>query len=205
MPICFEQIISETAKIRVWHITEDESFFLEKVTLQKNISHPHKRLQHLAGRYLLAHLFPDFPHELIEIADTRKPFLPGEMYHFSISHCGNYAAAFVSRNERVGIDIEIITPKVELIKNKFLNEEELQNQSYLTLSMPYHHWLTLLWSCKEAIFKWYGEGTVDFREHLHIISVDKETVQVKLLKGQPQHLTIQYKFFDSMVLAWVRS
>ena len=47
-----------------------------------------KRLQHLAGRYLLYALFDDFPLEEIVIADTRKPFLENEKYHFSISHCG---------------------------------------------------------------------------------------------------------------------
>ena len=26
--------------------------------------------------------------------------------------------------------------------------------------------LTLLWSCKEAVFKWYGLGEVDFKGHI---------------------------------------
>ena len=86
----------------VWHIAEPESFFLEQVPLQKQISHPHKRLQHLAGRLLLKELVPGFPVELIRIADTKKPYLENEPYHFSISHCGDYAAAIVSRLEARG-------------------------------------------------------------------------------------------------------
>jgi len=70
---------------------------LEKVPLQNNITHPHKRLQHLAGRLVLSELYEDFPIKLIQIADTKKPFLPDEAFHFSISHCGEYAAAIVSR------------------------------------------------------------------------------------------------------------
>ena len=110
MPLFYQQDINATTKLAIWHIEEDEAFFIAKVPLQSNITHPHKRLQHLAGRYLLRFLFPDFPNEEILIATTRKPFLPDEQYHFSISHCGDFAAAIVSKNERVGIDIEIETP-----------------------------------------------------------------------------------------------
>ena len=76
MPLFYQQDINETTKLGVWKIEEPEDFFLRVVPLQRSITHPHKRLQHLAGRYLLPFLFPDFPHEEIEIADTRKPFLP---------------------------------------------------------------------------------------------------------------------------------
>ena len=66
MPLFYQQDINETTRLGVWQITEDESFFLEKVPLSREITHPHKRLQHLAGRYLLQSLFPDFPYELIQ-------------------------------------------------------------------------------------------------------------------------------------------
>ena len=125
MPIFFQQDIDESTKLGIWKIEEDEDFFLQHVPLQKEITHPHKRLQHLAGRFLLQHLFPDFPVSLIKIADTKKPFLEDEAYHFSISHCDDYAAAIVSTTERVGVDVEVPTTRIERIKNKFLNKKEL--------------------------------------------------------------------------------
>jgi len=100
-------------------------FFSATVHLQASVSHPHKRLQHLAGRYLLPFLFSDFPLTDIEIASTRKPFLPQEQYHFSISHCGDFAAAIVSKDQQVGIDIEMITERVHKIKHKYLHPSEL--------------------------------------------------------------------------------
>lgn len=96
MALFYAQTIDEATKLAVWHIEEPESFFLEKVPLSRNITHPVKRCQHLAGRYLLQYLFPDFPVWLIQIADTRKPYLTDDPFHFSISHCGAYAAAIVS-------------------------------------------------------------------------------------------------------------
>ena len=125
MPLFYQHNINHHTKIAVWHIAETEDFFLSKVPLQNAITHWHKRLQHLAGRYLLQALYPDFPYHLIEIADTRKPFLPNEKYHFSISHCGDYAAVIVSEEKRVGIDIELVTPKIEFIQHKFLSENEI--------------------------------------------------------------------------------
>ncbi len=59
-------------KLAVWHITEPESFFLKSVPIQSIITHPHKRLQHLAGRYILPFLFSDFPFAQIEIARYAK-------------------------------------------------------------------------------------------------------------------------------------
>jgi len=125
LALVYQHNINETTRLAVWHITEPESFFLKKVPLKKDVSHPHKRLQHLAGRYLLSFLFDGFPLEEILVADTRKPFLENEQYHFSISHCGDFAAAIVSSKERVGIDIELVTARIERIKHKFTSSDEL--------------------------------------------------------------------------------
>ncbi len=174
MPLIYHQQINAATKIGVWHITEAEDFFLQQFSLQRSITHPHKRLQHLAGRHLLRDLFPNFPLALIQIADTRKPFLADEAFHFSISHCGDYAAAIVSTENRVGVDIEIPHPKVERIQHKFLTEVEkeiltaVNNEGH-----PEFSGLTTAWSIKEAMFKWQGEGEVDFKKHMLIKSLKK--------------------------------
>src|SRR3954470_8975626 len=124
MPIFFQQDIDVCTKLGVWKIEEDEDFFLQRVPLQREITHPHKRLHHLAGRYLLQWLYPAFPTSLSRIADTRKPFLENEAFHFSISHCALYAAVMVSTQNRVGVDVEVGSEKIERIQHKFLSAEE---------------------------------------------------------------------------------
>ncbi|MES1219401.1 MAG: 4-phosphopantetheinyl transferase, partial [Bacteroidota bacterium] len=124
MPVFFQHQINDTTRLGIWKIEETEEFFKNNVPQHRDVTHPRKRLQHLAGRFLLQFLAPDFPYELIQIAETRKPFLPNDMYHFSISHCGDYAAAIVSKDKRVGIDIEIPKQKIERISEKFLSQEE---------------------------------------------------------------------------------
>ncbi len=203
MPVIYEHV-NDFAKIAIWHIAEEKNYFLEKVPLQREITNPHKQLQHLAGRYLLQQLYPDFPYHFIEIADTRKPFLPDEEYHFSISHCGDYAAVIVSKDHRVGIDVELVTPKVEKVKRKFLSNEELSNIQHSTFNIQH---LTLLWCCKEAVFKWYGNGGVDFKDHILIkpfdINSDEGIINCEFVKAGKDLLNIQYKFFDGLCLAWV--
>ncbi|MCH5598537.1 4'-phosphopantetheinyl transferase family protein [Niabella ginsengisoli] len=162
MPVFYQQNINETTRLGIWKIEEDESFFKQLIPLHRDVTHPHKRLQHLAGRFLLRYLFADFPSDLIQIADTKKPFLPNEAYHFSVSHCGDYAAAIVSTNNRVGIDIEIPTSKVARIRHKFIsNDDELLRPQTIEE-------LTQLWSAKEAVFKWDGNGEVDFKQHIQL-------------------------------------
>ena len=217
MPVFFQQQINENTRLGVWKIEETEEFFKGNVPVHRDVTHPHKRLQHLAGRFLLQFLFPDFPYSLVQIADTSKPFLPGEQYHFSISHCGDYAAAIVSRKNRVGVDVEIPTERVFRIKHKFLSEEEIQrlntqqtkfnvqgDESLVSKGVLDMRFLTLLWSGKESVFKWYGNGAVDFSEHIQLRNRQegKETIDCFFSKTQ-ENLTIHYREFDHLVLTWV--
>lgn len=207
MPLFYQQDINQDTRLAVWKIDEEESFFLQKVSLKREIIHPHKRLQHLAGRYLLVYLFPDFPAELIEIADTRKPFLPNEQYHFSISHCGDFAAAIVSKTERVGIDVELLTPRVEKIKHKFLHPDELQMVDRAKIDKV--QLLTLLWSAKEAMFKWWGSGDVDFSDVLRIWQMPIE-LQGKINTSFQKNeidiaLQLDYRLMSELTLCWVNS
>lgn len=210
MPIFFQQQINENTRLGVWKIEETEEFFKNNVPQHRDVTHPHKRLQHLAGRFLLQFLFPDFPYNLVQIADTRKPYLPEEQYHFSISHCGDYAAAIVSSTKRVGVDIEEPKDKILGIAGKFLTDKECSifNEEIVfnKANTDNIKHTTLLWSAKEAVFKWYGLGSVDFRQHIQLQNrhEGKETIDCFFSKTNSS-LVIHYRFFDGLVLAWVVS
>ena len=211
MPIFFQQQINENTRLGVWKIEETEEFFKGNVPQHRDVTHPHKRLQHLAGRFLLQYLFSDFPYELIQIADTRKPFLPDEQYHFSISHCGDYAAAIVSKESRVGIDVEIPVEKIEKIIYKFLSAKELDRFNLVpgagkVTGVDNFNEITNLWSAKEAVFKWYGNGGVDFRKQIQLFSRKEEAKTIDCFFSKTESdLVIHYKQFDGLVLAWVVS
>jgi phosphopantetheinyl transferase (holo-ACP synthase) len=221
MPLFYQHNINQDTKLGIWHIGETESFFLEKVPLKRDVTHPFKRRQHLAGRYLLSCLFPDFPVEEILIADTRQPFLAGGTYHFSISHCGAYAAAIVSRTCRVGVDIELVTPRITRVAEKFLSEGEMTffNEDYSFFLEQWglrgrveQEFLTLIWSAKEALFKWYGRGELDFKLHMQLtgnIRIEGDVIKLPFAfeKDEIILLDLDARIFDeqALALAWVVS
>lgn len=208
MPLFYQQNINDTTRLAIWEINEEEHFFDLSLPLHRQITHPHKKLQHLAGRYLLPFLFADFPNYEIKIADTRKPFLPNEQYHFSISHCSKYASAIVSSTKRVGIDVELITPRLHKVKTKFLHPEELR---FVNSQSPGQqlNLLSILWSAKEAMYKWYGEGEVDFSEMMRTFPFQLKSegeIDAAFIKYDfQQKLTLHYKVMDQLTLVWVVS
>jgi phosphopantetheinyl transferase len=213
MPVFFQQQIDSNTRLGIWKIEETDEFFQGNVPSHRDVTHPHKRLQHLAGRFLLQYLFPGFPYDEIRIADTRKPFVPDEKFHFSISHCGDYAAALVSTSKRVGVDVEIPVERVTRIRQKFLSEGD--DKIYRELYYRFEHEDavnpgmqsdTILWSVKEAIFKWFGDGGVDFREHIRITSLDMEERKIRCFFAKTgEELEVGFYVFPGLVAAMVIS
>ena len=201
MPLVYQQNINAVTKIGVWHITETEDHFLQHVPLKREITHWHKRLQHLAGRLLLKELYPGFPVDLIRIAGTRKPFLENEPWHFSISHCGDHAAVIVSKEYRVGVDVELKTEKIGSIINKFLTTEEL----FLLPRGAINEMATLFWSVKESIYKWYGRGGVDFKKDITIKKISGEADQGIVHSVFKNEIMVDVHFlcFNDNYLTWV--
>lgn len=205
MPLFFQQNINEHTSVGIWSIEEEETFFSVSTSLPCAVTHPQKRKQHLAGRFMLKILKPDFPLHEIRIADTRKPYLPENSSHFSISHSGLYASAIVSTAYKVGVDVEMYTARVLKVLHKFLSPDEL---SLLDQHAEKPYTLeTMLWSVKETVFKWYGLGEVDFKEHIRITRIvktedDGYSIYV-LFKGIP--LQVTGICFTEFCLTWVCS
>jgi phosphopantetheinyl transferase len=207
MPLFYQQNINETTRLAIWDLQEEASFFGGYT----EIVHPQKRLQHLGGRYLLSFLFPNFDKAAIAIAASKKPFLPDGSFQFSISHCTQFAAALLSSTHRVGIDIEIITERVQRIRHKFLHASEHEmlekNASeILTLSAQ----LTIIWSAKEAIFKWWGIGNIDFSEQMMLdqmpVAQDGMLPAKFIEKNGTEHsFRLHYKVLDTICLVWLCS
>ena len=209
MPILFQKQVDDSTAMAVWKIEEEEDFFLRKVPLLQEVSHPHKRLQHLAGRYLLFLLAPGFPFYEIKINEARKPYLPSGQYLFSISHCGDYAAVIISSQEDCGVDIELISPKTEKVKTKYLNEDELlyvqSLQDIYQEKYKQNELYTICWCVKEAVYKWWGNGKVDFRQHIRIqnLAAAKQEMMVHFQNELIENdLILHLMRLEDLVTAW---
>ncbi len=209
MPLHFQKHINSNTQLALWKIVEKEDFFTRKINLQQAVHHPHKRLQHLAGRYLLSFLIPDFPYQDLVVNEREKPYLSSGQYQFSISHCGDYAAVIVSSENACGIDVELFSDKTEKVKNKFVSEEEqvyinsFQKQ-YECLFLPQKLY-TLCWCVKEAVYKWWGRGKIDFKQNIIItnINIENETMSVDFVqKTGKTKLLLQWRLLENISLVW---
>ena len=170
MPLFKEWAPDEFSLAAIWHIEEEESFFQVNTGLTPSIRHPRRRIEHLAGRYLLQHLREDFPlfHITPDIHD--KPRIPEDQYLFSISHSYPYVAAILSDHEECGIDIQVWHKDMNRIVHMFLSEKEkfvCKNEV---------HTYNLAWSLKEAVYKWNGRRGADFIRDFPIQRLDEQII-----------------------------
>lgn len=162
MPIYKEWQHSDHAYGAIWKIDESEDFFRQHTGLQSDKKSELRRLEHLAGRFLLTRLAPEVTLQHIEISNLGKPFLPGNTLHFSISHSFPFIGVAVDHQKEIGIDVQTLQEKIHRVQYKFLSEEEQALCGNTTGR------ITLAWAAKEAAFKRYGLGSVDFIRHMPI-------------------------------------
>jgi phosphopantetheinyl transferase len=129
-----------------------------------------------------------------------KPIVQNLPLHVSLSHSKLWAAAAVSRERIVGIDVETIENRIERIAHKFLLPHELVNISQNRVET-----LTLYWSAKESLYKLYSFKQLNFAEHLKIEPFEMQqqgiiTASVVLPGFEMHQIAVYYRFFVNHVL-----
>lgn len=161
-------IENHDTKVFIWKIEEPESFFIEQTGLVSFIKSDIRRIEFLAGRFLLKKMMPQINlHEIIKNA-IGKPILPDATFHFSISHSYPYIAVALDENKDVGVDIQIYKEKIVGMQSKFLNYKEIE------LASDDYKMVTLFWSVKEALYKWKASGGQDFSDQLIIRNIKEQ-------------------------------
>ena len=148
----------------VWEIAEPMSYFLSRLPEEMQ-SLPSKNetrnLEWLASRYILTLLVPD---ARISKSKEMKPMLINDIRYISISHTQGYTACIVS-NLPCGIDIELDHPRITRIAQKFNLPEELE---LIKDDDKFQTRLYQIWCSKEAMYKAFGLGGIDFKEDLWV-------------------------------------
>ncbi|MCH8553517.1 MAG: 4'-phosphopantetheinyl transferase superfamily protein [Schleiferiaceae bacterium] len=158
----------ENVAVVVWEITEtDEAvfqFFQTGDAFKKRlaeITHPQKRIEHLASRAALDIIYP----ESTVYYEGKKPLLTDGSF-LSFSHNSQFAACGRSVYKPIGIDLEASRPELlQKVKHKFLHPEE---EKFAKTNRD----LQIIWGAKEALYKFYGHGGIDFKNHLRIFEPD---------------------------------
>lgn len=95
-----------------------------------------------------------------------KPYLKQGGVYFNLSHSGEIAVCAVSHQE-VGVDIQKIKPVSEALVKKVCSERELVRLSALSKREREEEFCRL-WTLKESVMKWSGEGLALLRKGLEI-------------------------------------
>ena len=167
MPFFYQQNINDTSHLAIWAILEPLSFFEEGMQLPISIQNEERRIQHLVVRLLFKLMMPEIDLADLILADNGKPYLKGVPFHFSFSHCKGYAACAVCDNRPIGIDIEIIHPRILKVAHKFLNGKEKDLLAGLTEEATLQQ-LAFFWAAKEAMYKQNEQLGIDFSRDFYI-------------------------------------
>jgi 4'-phosphopantetheinyl transferase len=171
LPLIINHISEKNGRLGVWHITEEADFFMEKRAFseveQAELA-PQKgqrRLEWLAVRHLLGELTGETTHLVKD--KFGKPFLQDSDYQISLSHTKDWVAAIVSPKP-VGIDIQVLTPKLEGMAWRVMNTEKFNS---LDPNNRLAH-LHVYWGAKEALYKAWGKRDLHFKDNIIITPFD---------------------------------
>ena len=110
-------------------------------------------------------------HVNIEHRDSGAPYLPEYPDQFiSISHSKNWYAIQLSKVDEVGIDIQLIKENIHEGRSYFINtqEESSLDLNYLNLN--------LIWSAKEALYKFMKGEVEQYKESITVLKIDENEI-----------------------------
>jgi len=173
MPLLSERTVGKSGKAGIWNIAETMEELMklavlpqkELVALNK-VSREHRKKEWLSARILVSHLIGKKSAK-IYYDENNKPRLANSDYQLSLSHSHHLLAAITDKPE-TGIDIEIIQPKIERIKEKFMSAEELEAVGKKNSVEK----LYVYWCAKESLYKLYGKKQLAFKENIYVEPFD---------------------------------
>lgn len=208
MPLLFHRMLEPEGELGLWKIEESASYFLDQMKLVDDETKQivkikgHRRLEWLAGRWLL-HMMSGRNMRGACLKDKYgKPYLTGSLFDISISHSREMAAVVAAPKE-VGVDVQKLVGKIELIAHKFMRQEEMDSLEAATRLEHLH----VYWGAKETLYKAYGRRQLDFKQHIFIepftydLDVGKCTGYVEK-EDYKKYFEIKYERIEDYILVW---
>lgn len=132
----------------------------EELNKYRSISNEKRKCEFLSIRKAIQSIYNE--EENITYSRNGKPNLAVSGHKISISHSKGLLGILTHPKFEVGIDLQHETPKIYKIKNRFMSPEEL-------ISSNDEEWkLLTYWCAKEALYKYYSKGNVEFNQNLFV-------------------------------------
>lgn len=207
MGLLINKYVDSDVLLGLWDITENYDNLLSGLNLDSSdisilerFKNENRKLEWLSVRKLLSEMVNS--NVKIVYNSERKPFISDNSFNISISHSHNFTSILLSKNKRVGIDLEFMSHRISKIAHKFINDDE-SITSHPDL-VKYH--LYIHWCAKEALYKICDKQDINFKDNITIAPF-KPVVQGKV-KGKVHTGKINDEFdlnffrLNNYIIAW---
>lgn len=169
MGLLFKEYVKPGCLLGIWETSEDFitlysglSLSEDEIRTLNSFGNYSRKLEWLTVRSLLNDLLGR--KVKIHYNGKRKPFLDDGRFNISISHSNRLTSVLMSREHRVGIDMEHMTGKITGLSDKFLSPKE---QSAVSKDKAKYH-IYLYWCAKEALYKICDMQKLNFKKDILI-------------------------------------
>jgi 4'-phosphopantetheinyl transferase len=197
----------ESCKLGIWLIRENFDDLFNRLTLNnkelntlENFRNHSRKLEWLSVR-TLANEMTGRTVRIIYNAE-RKPFLEDNSFNISISHSYEFTSILMSKDRRVGIDLEYMSHRISGIADRFMHESEKVTDDQ---AMVQYH-LYIYWCAKEALYKICDKRDIHFKKDIIINPFDPEekgelTGTVKTGRGK-EKFNLNYFRINNYTIVW---
>lgn len=208
MPVYYQKSIDSNNSLSIWEITESLDQLLEMSGLTQDhlngtgfISTPRKQ-EWVTTRLLLKQMLRTDEKVHISYDEVGKPHLNGIKKNISISHTKQFVALIIHETKYPGIDIELVSSRIEKISDRFLSKTEksrIKNEKRLEQ-------LFIIWGAKECAFKIFPEGGISFKEMLEVKKFDYAEKGETFVVLKKNNVTCEYPLWwenlDGLMLVY---
>jgi len=207
MPLILKKNIDNDCILGLWEIKETLLDFSKLVNLcddenqlVNSFKCEDRKIEWLSVRALLKELAGQ-PLK-IWYTPERKPYIVNSNYNISISHSNKLSGILISRNHRVGIDLEFMSHKIEKIEKKFIG-----NNEYITIDpLKKHLHLYIHWCAKEALYKICDKQDIIFKTNIFINHFEPQyegkIIGKVLTKNINEEFVLSYFCYDNYIIVY---
>ena len=132
----------------------------QELNMYRSITNDKRKCEYLSIRKAIQTIYDE--EEYLTYSENGKPNLAVSGHKISISHSLGLLGIIIHPKLEVGIDLQHETEKIFRIKNRFMSPKELE------ASKDDEWQLLTYWCAKEALFKYYSKGNVEFSKNLFV-------------------------------------
>ncbi len=207
MGLKFIQETGDDCRLGVWEIDEDYDTLRARVQLDPaekerlaSFRNPARKLEYLSVRALLQQMAGASARIVYD--RTNKPYIQDNQFNISISHSGKFTSVLLSREKKVGIDMEQMTHRISRIAHYFIHPDEQITED--GSKKRYH--LYIHWCAKEALYKICDKNALIFRKHMVIEPFDPAVegmIRGRVNNGRINEVfDMHYRRMKDYVMVW---